>query len=296
MKNPDNRRKEIDIITITGSIVNAALLGLKFFAGFFGHSSAMIADAFHSLSDFITDIVVLVFMQMAGKPRDTSHDYGHGKFETLATAVIGFMLFMVGAGIFRNGAALIWTYLHGAVLEEPGKIAFIMALVSIVSKELLYQWTYISGKKVNSAAVMANAWHHRSDAFSSIATAVGIAGAIFLGEKWRVLDPITACGVGGFIIIIGVRFIKTSFDELLEKSLPYETEEMILSIIRSFPEIHDPHNLRTRRIGSNIAIEVHIRFNRDTTLESAHAIATLVEDKLKGEFGDGTHVVTHMEC
>jgi cation diffusion facilitator family transporter len=296
MEKKTERGQKIIFVTIVGSVVNIVLLVLKFLAGFFGHSGAMIADAFHSLSDFVTDIIVLLFVRIAAKPRDKSHDYGHGKFETLATAVIGIVLFAVGAGILWNGAALIRTYIHGAVLEKPGKIAFFTALVSIVSKEFLYQWTYRHGKKVNSPTVMANAWHHRTDAFSSIAAAVGIAGAIFLGEKWRVLDPLTAGGVGIFIAVIAARFIKTSLDELLEKSLPPETEEKILSIVESFSAIHDPHNLRTRRIGNAIAIEVHIRFDRDTTLENAHTTATGIENKLKEEFGPATHVITHMEC
>ena len=169
-----SREKGIYKVTIVGSIVNFLLLVFKFFAGIAGHSAAMLADAVHSLSDFITDIVVIVFVRIAGKPEDKGHDYGHGKYETLATAIIGLLLLCVGFGIFWNGASSIYTFLQGGQLESPGVVALVAALVSIVSKEILYQYTVIQGKKLNSQAVVANAWHHRSDALSSIGTAIGI--------------------------------------------------------------------------------------------------------------------------
>ena len=190
-----SREKGIYKVTIVGSIVNFLLLVFKFFAGIVGHSAAMLADAVHSLSDFITDIVVIVFVRIAGKPEDKGHDYGHGKYETLATAIIGLLLLCVGFGIFWNGASSIYTFLRGGQLESPGVVALVAALVSIVSKEILYQYTVIQGKKLNSQAVIANAWHHRSDALSSIGTAIGIGGAILLGDHWRVLDPVAAVGV-----------------------------------------------------------------------------------------------------
>ena len=190
-----SREKGIYKVTIVGSIVNFLLLVFKFFAGIAGHSAAMLADAVHSLSDFITDIVVIVFVRIAGKPEDKGHDYGHGKYETLATAIIGLLLLCVGFGIFWNGASSIYTFLRGGQLESPGVVALVAALVSIVSKEILYQYTVIQGKKLNSQAVIANAWHHRSDALSSIGTAIGIGGAILLGDHWRVLDPVAGrCG------------------------------------------------------------------------------------------------------
>ncbi len=290
-----SREKEIFNITIIGTVCNALLLTFKFIAGFVGNSSAMVADAVHSLSDFVTDLIVLIFIRISGKPQDHDHDYGHGKFETLATALIGFMLFAVGLWICWEGGKKIWDVAHGVVLNQPGKIALWAALISILIKEVLYQWTVRVGKSVGSQAVMANAWHHRSDAFSSVATAIGIGGAIFLGEKWRVLDPLTAVAVSVFIIIVAIRFIKKSLDELLEKSLPPETEQEILDIIALFPEAHDPHNLRTRRIGNDVAIEVHIRFNKNLSVASAHQTATEIEMKLREKFGQHTHIVTHIE-
>ena len=267
----------------------------KFVAGFLGHSSALIADAVHSLSDFVTDIIVIVFVKISGKPEDEDHKYGHGKYETLATALIGLALFAVGVGLLAGGVTKVVEVIKGAILPAPSIVALIAAAVSIVSKEILYRYTVRVGKNLNSQAVIANAWHHRSDAFSSVGTLVGIGGAIFLGEKWRVLDPIAAIVVSAFILKVAIDLIKPCVDELLERSLPFETERQILDIITSFPEISSPHHLRTRRIGNNYAIEVHIRMDGQTTLEDAHTVATNIERRLKAEFGPETHIGIHME-
>lgn len=291
----NTREKSIYRVTWIGSIVNILLLVLKFIAGIIGHSSALVADAVHSLSDFITDIIVIVFVKISGKPEDDDHKYGHGKYETLATALIGIALFAVGIGLLINGATKVTEVINGAVLPAPSLIALAIAAISILAKEILYRYTVHVGRNLNSQAVIANAWHHRSDAFSSIGTLVGIGGAIFLGEKWRILDPIAAIAVSTFIIKVAIDLIKPCVDELLERSLPAETEKKILDIIVSFSEISSPHHLRTRRIGNHIAIEVHLRMDGQTTLENAHAIATAVEKRLKEEFGPDTHIGIHME-
>ena len=290
-----SREKGIYKVTIVGSIVNFLLLVFNFFAGISGHSAAMLADAVHSLSDFITDIVVIVFVRIAGKPEDKGHDYGHGKYETLATAIIGLLLLCVGFGIFWNGASSIYTFLRGGQLESPGVVALVAALVSIVSKEILYQYTVIQGKKLNSQAVIANAWHHRSDALSSIGTAIGIGGAILLGDHWRVLDPVAAVVVSFFIMKVSVRLLIPCVDELLEKSLPEDVEKEIEQTVLSFPGVSQPHHLRTRRIGNYYAIELHVRMDGKITLEEAHSTATAIENKLKEMFGKGTHVGIHVE-
>ena len=295
MSKPNTREKSIFRVTWIGSIVNFLLLVLKFISGIVGHSSAMVADAVHSLSDFITDIIVIVFVKISGKPEDEDHKYGHGKYETLATALIGIALFAVGIGLLVNGATKVSEVINGAVLPAPSMIALVVAAVSIIAKEILYRYTVYIGQNLNSQAVIANAWHHRSDALSSIGTLVGIGGAIFLGERWRILDPIAAIVVSAFIIKVAIDLIKPCVDELLERSLPAETEKQILGIITSFPEVSSPHHLRTRRIGNHIAIEVHLRMDGQTTLENAHAIATAVEKRLKEEFGPDTHIGIHME-
>lgn len=295
MESKNSREKEIFRVTLVGSIVNLLLLIFKFVAGIMGHSAAMVADAVHSLSDFVTDIIVIVFVKISGKPEDDNHRYGHGKYETLATAMIGVALFVVGIGLLVNGATKIYEAINGAILPAPSMIALIAAVVSIVAKELIYRYTVRAGKKLNSQAVIANAWHHRSDAFSSIGTFIGIGGAIFLGERWRILDPIAAVAISGFILKVAIDLIKSCLDELLERSLPADTERKIMDIIESFPEISSPHHLRTRRIGSHIAIEVHVRLDGKMSLEEAHAVVTMVERRLKDEFGPNTHIGIHME-
>lgn len=290
-----SREREIYKITLIGSVVNFLLLAFKFVAGIAGHSAAMLADAVHSLSDFVTDIVVIVFVRISNKPQDKEHDFGHGKYETLATAIIGLLLAGVGFGILWNGASSIWAFLRGEPLGEPGIVALVAALVSIVSKEVLYQYTVIKGKRLNSQAVIANAWHHRSDALSSIGTALGIGGAILLGEDWRVLDPVAAVIVSFFIIKVAFQLLIPCVEELLEKSLPDEMEKEIEQTLLSFPGVSEPHHLRTRRIGSYCAIEVHVRMDGNITLHESHETATAIEHKLKEIFGQGTLVTIHVE-
>lgn len=289
------REKGIYKITILGSVVNFLLLVFKFFAGIAGHSAAMLADAVHSLSDFITDIIVIVFVRISNKPQDKGHDYGHGKYETLATAIIGLLLLCVGLGIFWNGAATIYGFLHGEPLEAPRMLALVAALVSLVFKEALYRYTVIVGRKLNSQAVIANAWHHRSDALSSIGTAVGIGGAILLGPRWRVLDPLAAVVVSFFIMKVAISLLIPCINELLEKSLPDDVEKEIEQTALSFPGVSEPHHLRTRRIGSYYAIELHVRMDGRISLEEAHRTATAIENKLREMFGEGTHVGIHVE-
>lgn len=295
MANEVNREKEIYKLTLWGSLVNFLLLVFKFVAGFVGNSAAMIADAVHSLSDFITDIIVILFVRVSSMPKDENHHYGHGKYETLATAIIGVVLFAVGVGILVNAVETIIDFFHGKELAAPNIWALGAAAVSIVFKEALYQYTVYKGKNLNSNALKANAWHHRSDALSSIGTLLGISGAMFLGEKWRVLDPIAAFLVSIFILKVAIELTKASLEELLEKSLPKKTQEKILNIIHSFPEVKSPHNLRTRHIGSNIAIEFHIRMDGNLSLNEVHEITKRMENALKAEFGPLTHIGIHME-
>lgn len=289
------REKGIYRITVMGSAVNFVLLVFKFFAGIAGHSAAMLADAVHSLSDFVTDLIVLVFVRISNRPQDKGHDYGHGKYETLATALIGILLLGAGLGILWNGAARIYGFLHGDPLEAPRMLALVAALVSIVLKEALYRYTVIAGRKLQSQVVVANAWHHRSDALSSIGTAVGIGGAILLGPRWRVLDPVAAVVVSLLIVKVSVQLLIPCVEELLEKSLPDEVEKEIEQTVLSFPGVSQPHHLRTRRIGSYYAIELHVRMDGKISLEEAHRTATAIENKLREKFGKETHVGIHVE-
>ena len=293
---PDVRKKRIMRVTLWGSFANFALLVFKLIAGIVGQSSAMIADAIHSLSDFMTDIVVLLFVNISSKPKDDSHEYGHGKYETLATSLIGLVLVGVGFVLFWEGANKIYGFFFLSIpLDSPKTIALIAALLSIVVKEVLYQVTVWVGRKENSAVVVANAWHHRSDVLSSIGTAIGIGGAILLGENWRVLDPLAAVIVSLFIVKVALRLVVPAVNELLEKSLPKEMEKEILDIISESPEVRNPHNLRTRRIGNNIAIEAHIRVDGQISVTQAHNITREIERKLRDKFGEATHIALHVE-
>ena len=290
-----NREKEIVKVTLVGSAVNAILLAFKFVAGIVGHSSAMIADAAHSLSDFVTDIIVLVFVKVSSKPQDKSHDYGHGKYETLALTLIGIALMAVAISIIVKGALKIAAWANGETLEAPGMLAFWAAIVSIVLKEAVYRYTIINGRKLNSKAVEANAWHHRSDALSSIGTAVGIGGAIFLGQQWTILDPIASVVVGAFIVKTAFSLLKDGFGDLMEQSLPDQVEDEILKLASEVPGVAEPHDLRTRRIGNHYAIELHILMDGNITLKEAHDKASEVEEALRKQYGEETHVVVHVE-
>lgn len=290
-----NREKEIYKVTLVGSAGNLALLTFKFVAGVLGHSSAMMADAVHSLSDFFTDVIVLLFVKVSARPQDESHDYGHGKFETLATLFIGLALVGAAIGIIVSGSVKFAHWLGGQTLEVPGKLALWAALISILVKEVLYRYTVAKGKRLNSSAMVANAWHHRSDALSSIGAAIGIGGAILLGERWAVLDPLASIVVGGMLMKVAWELLKGSFGELTDQSLSADEEREIETIINSFDGVSEPHNLRTRHIGNRIAIESHVRMDGALPLSAAHEQATAIERKLKERFGPETLVTIHME-
>lgn len=291
----NNREKRIYKVTLTGSIVNAVLIVMKFAAGILGRSSAMVADAVHSLTDFITDIIVLIFVRISGKPHDENHGYGHGKFETFATMIIGLILAAAGIALFVNGLRLVISSLNGELLPEPTWIALAVAIVSIISKEILFRYTVREGRNLRSDAVVANAWHHRSDAISSLGTLIGIGGAMFLGENWRILDPLAAVIVSFFIIKAAYDIMRPSINELLESSLPKEETDRISAIVRSVPGVRDMHRLRTRKIGNTYAIDFHAKMDGNLSLRQAHSIATEIEHKLRDSFGPDTMITIHME-
>ena len=290
-----NSEREIYKVTLVGSVGNAILLTFKFVAGIVGNSSAMIADAVHSLSDFVTDILVLVFVSISAKPQDQSHDYGHGKFETIASFLIALALMAAATGIVVSGFQKSLSWLDGNELKAPGWIALWAALLSIAIKELLYQYTMHRARKLDSQVMVANAWHHRSDSLSSIGAAIGIGLAIWLGQRWTVLDPLASIVVGLMLVKVAYELLKTSMGELTECSLPEETENEIIEIILSFNDVGQLHNLRTRRIGNRIAIEAHVRMDGQLPLYVVHERATTIEQKLKERFGPTTHVSLHME-
>lgn len=289
------RNKEIYKVTLVGGAVNVILLLFKFVAGIVAHSAAMAADAVHSLSDFVTDIIVLVFVHISGKPEDKDHEYGHAKYETLAMTIIGVALLLVAVGIVYNGLTKIIVWVQGGVLKAPGMLALWAALLSVLLKEAVYHYSMAKARKLNSQAVEANAWHHRSDALSSIGTAIGIGGAIFLGQRWAVLDPVASIVVGVFIIKVSVELLRNGIGDLMEHSLPEEVENDILRLAASVPGVVEPHELRTRRLGNHYAIELHILMDGNITLCEAHDKASEVEDILRAHYGSETHIAVHVE-
>ncbi len=290
-----SRTSKITFVTLMGSVVNAVLTIFKIVAGIAGHSAAMIADGVHSLSDLLSDVVVLVFVRISGKGRDKDHDYGHGKFETFATLIISLMLLVVGANLMSSGIESIRNILGGKAVEAPGVIALWAALLSIISKEILYRYTAAQGRKLDSPMMVANAWHHRSDALSSIGSLLGIGGAILLGDKFVILDPLAGCIISIFIIVMAVRMSIPAVKELLDVSLPDEMEAQIVQTAKSVPGVVDLHELKTRREGPGIVMEGHLVLHSDISLQQAHTISKQVEQSLRDKFGASTQISLHLE-
>ncbi|OJV65653.1 MAG: cation-efflux pump [Clostridiales bacterium 38-18] len=290
------RAREAKKVTLVGFVINVILTIFKLFAGVQGKSAAMLADGIHSLSDFFTDIVVLVGFKFTEKPEDEDHNYGHGKYETLATVVIGIALFLVGYKIFSSGLSNIYGVLFkGMSLSKPTAIALIAAISSIISKELLFRYTKVIGEKINSSAVIANGWHHRSDAFSSIGTLIGISGAMLLGHRWTILDPIASVVVSFFIFKVAFEILMPAIKELTEVSLSEAELSYIENTIKSCNQILNYHHLRTRKIGNRVAIEVHLMFDKGMTLFEAHEHASEIESEIKSHFGAQSIITTHLE-
>lgn len=282
-------------VTWVGFWVNAFLGVAKIIAGIFGRSSAMVADGVHSFSDFVTDIIVIVFIGISRKKADNDHQYGHGKYETFATLILALVLALVAVIFFIDGAETTWAALHGTPLPSPTWLALGMCLVSILAKEWLYRYTRAAGERIRSAVVVANAWHHRSDALSSIATLAGVAGAMFLGEHWRVLDPIAAMLVSVFIIVVSFKIGGPAVKELLEASLPKEVTERMYHIIGTTPGVMAFHHFASRRNGNRMILDFHIKVDPMATVEEGHHIASEVEKRLRKEFGDDMTVNIHLE-
>ena len=289
------REKEIRRITLWGAVVNIVLTAGKIVAGIFGRSAAMVADGIHSLSDLLSDAVVLVFTHISSKGKDRDHSFGHGKFETLATLIVSIILVTVGGNLMSNGIRSIIGVFNGTEIPKPGYIALIAAAVSIALKEWLYHATVRVGKKTGSTVVIANAWHHRSDALSSIGSLIGIGGAIVLGDKWTVLDPLASCLISIAIIVVAVKMALPSLAELLETSLPEDIEQEIIRIASSVKGVNDIHDLKTRRNGISFIIDAHIVVNPEMSIVEAHDISTDVEEALRMKYGPETQLSIHVE-
>ena len=292
---PEVRERSIRSVTLWGALVNMGLTVFKLLAGIFGRSAAMVADGIHSLSDLLSDAVVLIFTHISSKGNDKGHSFGHGKFETVATIIVSLMLLIVGAGMMKNGINSIIDILNGNILPKPGWIAIAAAVVSIAAKEILYRVTARVGRKVDSPVVIANAWHHRSDAMSSIGSLVGIGGAMILGSKWTILDPLAACAISIAIIVVAVKMGLPSIEELLEASLPEDVEYEIRETASAVPGVRNIHALKTRRNGVSYIIDAHILVDPQISVVESHEIASQVENALSSRYGKETQVNIHVE-
>lgn len=291
----DNRTKEIQRITSWGALGNVALTILKFLAGLLGGSAAMVADAVHSASDLVSDIIVIVFARISAQGKDKNHDYGHGKFETLATVMVSILLLIVGVEMVKSTYVQVRSVLEGGLLPAPESIALWAAIVSIVTKELLYQWTARVGRRLSSQVVIANAWHHRTDAFSSVGSLIGIGGAMLLGGEWTILDPIVGGVISVVIIVVAVRMVVPALAELTEASLPEETEQRIMDIAHSVDGVNDVHALKTRQCGHYCIADFHIVVAPQMNILVAHDITVEIEKRLRDTFGDEMQINIHIE-
>lgn len=289
------REQTISRVTIWGAIGNMLLSVIKLLAGLVGQSSAMVADAIHSMTDLVSDVVVLVMVKISSKEADEDHDYGHGKYETLATVTVAILLLVVGGQLLAGSIAKINNVINGGSLPAPGLVALLAAFVSIIIKEVLYQWTARVGKRVNSPAMVTNAWHHRTDALSSIASALGIGGAMLLGGKWSVLDPLVGCIISIVIIVIAVRMALPAVHELTEGSLPESIENDIIGLIESVPGVDNVHCLKTRRNGPIIIFSVHVVVDPSITVAEAHHITVQAEKAVRDKYGKETQISIHTE-
>ena len=293
---PQECVKEARHVTWVGFWCNAALGAAKIVAGVFASSSALIADGIHSFSDFVSDVIVLAMVGIARKKPDRKHVYGHGKYETLATILLSLVLFAVALGILWDGVGKVIDFARGEEIPRPGVWALIICVASIVVKEWLYRYTRRVGRRITSEVVVANAWHHRSDSFSSIATLAGVAGTMFLGKAGGICDPAAAIIVSIFIIAVSVKMAVPALHELLEISLPEHELRSISEAIASTSGVKAFHHLRTRRSGADVIVDMHIKVDPGITVEEAHNIATEVEDKVRDLYCKGTPIVTvHVE-
>ena len=282
-------------VTLVGFWINAALVVLKLFFGYWGHSDALVADGYHSLSDFLTDFMVLYFVGVSFRKADKDHPYGHGKFETVGSLLISVVLILVALGIGVAAIETIMNAFNGKEIPRPDVWTIVIAAVSIVSKEYCYRYTMRYARRYDSPSLKANAWHHRTDAISSIATLIGVSLSYALGANWRILDPITSIIIAVFIGVSAVSIARPSLSELLEASLPQAELVKIRQIIRSVPGVKRVHNLRARQNGRSIIVDVNIHVDPDITIREGHAIAEDAEKCLRKAFDSNMIIYMHVE-
>ena len=280
------RNSEEKRCTLVGMTSDITLSALKIATGIVGHSSAILADGIHSISDTLTDALVYAMVRLSGKGPDERYRYGRGKYETLAAFLISLILVVVALGLMHEGAHDVWAAFQGAVLERPHNIALIVGIIAVIVKEGLYHYTRLKGQKTDSSALKAYAWHHRADALSTAATLLGVAGAMFLGERWRVLDPIAAIAVSVLILVLAYRLGRPAVEELLEVSLPDNEKDTIADIVTHVSGVKAFHNLRTRRNGNLRVVDMHIKVDGDLSVTASHDITREIERQLTEALGE----------
>lgn len=284
------RERYVRKVTWIGLVTNIGLSGLKFAAGYFGRSQALIADAIHSLTDTTTDIAIIAGSHYWSRPADEDHPYGHRRLETLVTAFIGIMLVAAGIGI---GWEAIFT-LHNKQAAPPGWIAFFAAMASIVVKEVLYRWTAAVGKKIKSPAIAANAWHHRTDAISSLPVLMAVGGALIF-PAWSFLDRVGAVIVSIFILHAAIKIIWPAVGELIDAGAPEEIQKKILEIASHTMGVREVHAIRSRYISSSIQVDLHIVVDGTISVREGHTIADSVEDNIICGIPEILEVVVHVD-
>ena len=272
--------------TLVGMTCDIGLSALKITSGILGRSSAILADGIHSISDTVTDVLVYAMVRLSGKGVDERYRYGRGKYETLAAFLISIILVVVAIGLMSDGLQDVWTALNGETLERPHNIALAVGIVAVIIKEGLYRYTRHKGNKTGSSALKAYAWHHRADALSTAATLLGVAGAMFLGERWRVLDPIAAIAVSVLILVLAYRMGRPAVEELLEVSLPPEEQDRIATVVTGTPGVKAFHNLRTRRNGNLRVVDIHVKVDGEISVAKSHDITRDIEQRLNDELGE----------
>ncbi len=277
-------------VTLLGIFVNAFLIVLKFFAGIFGGSQALIADAVHSVSDLFTDAVVLLGIKIGRKPPDEEHHFGHARIETLASAIVG--LALIATGLYLGIEASFNIYRHTEY--HPTELALIAAGISIAFKEALYHYTVLIGRRIKSQLILANAWHHRSDALSSVAVLLGVTGA-FIKPAWHILDAFAALIVSFFVIKVGLDILRKTLREFTDTAPRPEIIKKIMQCSLTVEGVLDAHDLRVRTSGGFYQVEIHIVVDGQMTVVEGHRIAKTVERCLAEEMDDLSSVIVHVD-
>ena len=277
-------------VTLIGVVANAVLIVFKLAGGTLGQSQALIADAAHSVSDLFTDVVVLVGLKAGRKAADQDHPFGHARIETLSSSVVG--IFLIGAALYIGTEAALSIYRHTE--SHPTWLAVGVAALSIIVKEVLYRYTVLVGRRIKSPVVMANAWHHRSDALSSVAVLLGV-GAARIHPGWHMLDAYAALIVSLLILKVGVEIIWRSVQELTDTAPPSDTLDKIGRCIRGVDGVLGHHDLKVRTSGGLYQMEAHIVVDGSLTVIEGHGIAKSVELCLKDEIEDLNQVIIHVD-